>query len=50
MTARYVHTLDHGDEAIFNTDVVHTIIYLADILIAAVITRILDDIGSVQNN
>lgn len=48
MTARYAHTLDHGDEAVYNVDVVHTIIHLADILIAAVITRILDDIGNAQ--
>jgi hypothetical protein len=46
MTARYAHTLDHGDEAIYSVDVVRTIVHLADILVAAMITRIRDDIGS----
>ncbi|WP_197388469.1 hypothetical protein [Ralstonia pseudosolanacearum] len=45
MTARYTHTLDHGDEAIYHEDVVQTIAHLADILVAAMVSRIRDDIG-----
>lgn len=45
MAARYAHTLDHGDEAIYHGEVVHTILYLADVLVAAIVTRIRDDIG-----
>lgn len=46
MTTRYAHTLDHGDEAIYQADVVQTVVHLADVLVAAVITRIQDDIGN----
>lgn len=46
MTARYAHTLDHGDETVYHGDVVQTIVHLADFLIAAMITRIQADIGS----
>ncbi|MBG6081827.1 hypothetical protein IWX58_003514 [Rubrivivax gelatinosus] len=45
MTARYAHTLDHGDELVYHGDVERTILHLADILVAAVISRIRDDIG-----
>lgn len=46
MTARYTHTLDHGDEAIYHEDAMQTIVHLADILVAAIVTRIRDDIGT----
>lgn len=45
MAARYAHTLDHGDEAIYHGEVVHTILHLADVLVTAVVTRVRDDIG-----
>jgi hypothetical protein len=46
MTARYTHTLDHGDDAVYSDDVSHTITHLSDILVAAIVTRVRDDIGS----
>ena len=46
MTARYTHTLDHGDEAVYHEDAMQTIIHLADILVAAIVTRIREDIGA----
>lgn len=46
MTARYAHTLEHGDEAIYHEGVLQTIVHLSDILVAAIVTRIRDDIGS----
>lgn len=46
MTARYAHTLDHGDEAVYHEDVLQTIAHLADILVAAMVSRIQDDIGT----
>lgn len=45
MTARYTNTLEHGDESIFNEDAANTAIYCADVFTAAIVTRILDDIG-----
>lgn len=46
MTARYAFTLDHGDEAVYNEDILHTIIHLSDILVGAIVSRIRDDIGT----
>lgn len=46
MAARYTHTLEHGDETIFNKDAIDTTLYCADIFTTAIITRIIDDIGS----
>jgi hypothetical protein len=46
MTARYTHTLDHGDEAVYHTDATRTIVHVADILVAAIVSRISDDIGA----
>lgn len=45
MAARYAYTLDHGDEAVYEGDVGRTIVHLADILVAAIVSRIRDDIG-----
>lgn len=45
MTARYAHTLDHGDEAVYHQDALKTVVHLADILVAAIVSRIRDDIG-----
>lgn len=45
MTARYTHTLEHGDESVFNKDIMETSIYCADFFVAAIITRIIEDIG-----
>ncbi|GAB60333.1 DUF5677 domain-containing protein [Rheinheimera nanhaiensis] len=45
MTARYTHTLEHGDESVFNEDILNTAIYCADLFVAAIITRIIDDVG-----
>ena len=47
MTARYTHTLEHGDESVFNEDIVDTAIYCADFFVAAIVTRIIDDVGHV---
>jgi hypothetical protein len=46
MAARYAHTLDHGDEAVYYSDVIQTIVHLTDVLVAAIVTRIRDDIGT----
>lgn len=46
MTARYTHTLEHGDEAVYHEDVMQTLVHLADILVAAITSRIMDDIGT----
>lgn len=48
MTARYAHTLDHGDETVYSNDVLNTITHLSDILVAAIVTRIGSDIGSIS--
>jgi hypothetical protein len=48
MTARYTHTLDHGDEAVYCEDALKTVVHLADILIAAMVSRIRADIGTSQ--
>jgi hypothetical protein len=45
MTARYTYALEGGDEVIYNDDVMNSISHLADILVAAVVTRIQSDIG-----
>lgn len=45
MNARYTNTLDHGDETVFHEDAAATTIYCADLFTAAIVTRILDDIG-----
>lgn len=45
MNARYTHTLDHGDETVFHEDAAATTIYCADIFTAAIVTRVLDDVG-----
>lgn len=47
MTARYTHTLEHGDESVFNEDILNTTIYCADFFVAAIITRIIDDVGHI---
>ena len=46
MTARYAHTLEHGDESVFFEDARDTAIYCADIFTAAIVTRVIDDVGS----
>jgi hypothetical protein len=46
MTARYAHTLDHGDDAVDQKDFVDTILHLSDVLVAALVTRIRADIGT----
>jgi len=45
MTARYTQTLEHGDESVFNEDIIGTAIYCADFFVAAIVTRIIDDVG-----
>lgn len=45
MAARYTNTLEHGDESVFNADAAGTTIYCADLFTAAIVTRVLDDIG-----
>ena len=45
MTSRYAHTLDHGDETVYHEDASQTIVHVADILVAAIVSRIQDDIG-----
>lgn len=45
MTARYVHALEGGDQAIYYEDVQKSISHLTDIIVAAMITRIQGDIG-----
>ncbi|THF63290.1 DUF5677 domain-containing protein [Pseudothauera rhizosphaerae] len=45
MTARYTNTLEHGDESVFNEDAASTTIYCADLFTAAIVARVLDDIG-----
>lgn len=47
MTARYTHTLEHGDESIFNEDIISTSIYCADFFVAAIVARIIDDVGHI---
>lgn len=47
MTARYTHTLEHGDESVFNEDIISTSIYCADFFVAAIIARIIDDVGHI---
>lgn len=46
MTARYTHTLEHGDDAVYSIDVLNTVKHLSDLLVAAIVTRIRSDIGS----
>ena len=46
MTARYAYTLDHGDDAVYHDGVTQTIAHLADILVAAIVVRVQDDIGN----
>lgn len=48
MTARYAFTLDHGDDAIYQEDALHTIIHLSDVLVGAIVSRVQDDVGRVQ--
>lgn len=45
MTARYTHTLDHGDEAVYHSDATATIVHVADLLVGAIVSRIREDIG-----
>ena len=45
MTARYTHTLEHGDESVFYKDAMDTTIYCADFFVTSIITRVSDDIG-----
>lgn len=46
MTARYAYTLEHGDEAVYHEEVAQTIVHISDILVAAIVSRIQDDIGN----
>lgn len=46
MTARYTHTLDHGDEAVYHEDATQTMVHVADLLVAAIVSRVRDDVGS----
>lgn len=46
MVARYSFTLEHGDESIFSEDALKTTIYCSDIFTAAIVTRVIDDIGA----
>lgn len=46
MTVRYTHTLDHGDEAVYHEDASQTIVHVSDLLVAAIVSRIRDDIGA----
>jgi len=45
MNARYTNTLEHGDDSVFCDDAASTAIYCADLFTAAIVTRILDDVG-----
>lgn len=45
MTARYTNTLEHGDDSVFYDDAAKTTIYCADLFTAAIVVRILDDVG-----
>lgn len=45
MNARYTHTLDHGDDAIYSSDAAASINHLTNILVSAIVTRIRNDIG-----
>lgn len=40
-------SLEHGDESVFNEDILDTAIYCADFFVAAIITRIIDDVGHI---
>lgn len=46
MTARYIDTLDHGDDMVFNGNVEHTIRHVAHATISCILSRIRSDIGS----
>jgi len=43
--ARYTHTLEHGDEAVFDEDAVTTIVRWADIFTAELVSQVESDIG-----
>lgn len=45
MNARYAHTLEHGDEAIYNEDVEKSLMHLIDIVVSAIFSRIQTDVG-----
>ena len=45
MVARYTNTLEHGDDSVFNDDAASTTIYCADLFSAAIVARVLDDVG-----
>ena len=47
MTARYSHTLDHGDNATYHEDATDTLVHIADLLVAAMVSRVRADIGLV---
>lgn len=49
MTARYAFTLDHGDEAVYYEDAIQTTVHVADLLTAAIVSRIKSDIGTPPN-
>ena len=49
MNARYTHTLDHGDEAVYVEDARASLLHVADILVAAIVSRIGSDIGLVAD-
>jgi hypothetical protein len=50
MTARYAFTLDHGDDAIYHEDALRSLLHLSDILVAAIVSRVRDDIGDIPKS
>ncbi|THT95968.1 hypothetical protein E9531_16945 [Lampropedia puyangensis] len=48
MTARYTHTLDNGDDAVYFNDVLKAITHLSDIIVAAIVTRVRSDLGPIS--
>jgi hypothetical protein len=50
MDARYTHTLEHGDDSVFNEDAASTTIYCADLFTAAIVFRILEDVGNKRDD
>jgi hypothetical protein len=45
MIARYNNTIEQGDNAVYNEDIIRTVIHYSDFYVAAIVTRIIDDIG-----
>ncbi len=46
MSARYKGSLEHGDDAVYDSDVRNSIVRIVDFCIAKIFIRIADDIGS----